>query len=352
MNRLLQFPGAIAYLAVVFLNAFVDLGHKITIQNTVFKVYEGDLQIILTAIVNGLILLPFILLFSPAGYIADRYPKNTVMRLSAWVAVGITLAITFCYYQGFFWAAFAMTFLLAVQSAIYSPAKYGYIKGLFGKDRLGEANGLVQAVTIVAILLGTFFFSILFERFYPVDAADTSAVMGAVAPLGWVLVAVSLIELAMAYRLPEQAVDSHKASLSGRDYFSVKLAAKSIEPLLSNSVIKRSVIGLAVFWSVGQVLLAAFPAFAKSHLAVENTVVIQGILAATGMGIAIGSSLGGALVTGLYRNRFKSCRCGGYQCRPVDFATVGFDPVARGEFPVYWRDGRAVYCAPECPDSI
>ena len=61
--------GVINYLGVVFLNAFTDLGHKIIIQNTIFKVYDGDLQIILTSIVNALILLPFILMFSPSGFL-------------------------------------------------------------------------------------------------------------------------------------------------------------------------------------------------------------------------------------------------------------------------------------------
>ncbi len=31
-----------------------------------------------------------------------------------------------------------MTLLLAIQSAIYSPAKYGFIKEFFGKQRLGK----------------------------------------------------------------------------------------------------------------------------------------------------------------------------------------------------------------------
>ena len=64
MIRIFQIVGAMNYLLVVFLNAFTDLGHKIIIQNTIFKVYDGDTQIVLTAIVNGLILLPFILMFS------------------------------------------------------------------------------------------------------------------------------------------------------------------------------------------------------------------------------------------------------------------------------------------------
>ena len=87
MMQLFRIAGFLPYVAMVFLNAFVDLGHKIIIQNTLFKAYDGDTQIILTAIVNSLILLPFVLLFTPSGYLADKFPKDTVMRVSAWAAV-------------------------------------------------------------------------------------------------------------------------------------------------------------------------------------------------------------------------------------------------------------------------
>lgn len=292
MNKLFKVPGALPYLAVVFLNAFVDLGHKITIQNTLFKVYDGNTQIILTAIVNGLILLPFILLFSPAGFIGDRYPKNVVMRNAAWAAVAITTGITLCYYQGWFWPAFALTFLLAIQSAIYSPAKYGYIKELFGKERLAEANGLIQATTIIAILLGTFAFSIIFEQLFPAGATINTGLI-AIAPIGWLLIANSLLELVLAYRLPQLDEGNPNDTFSTRDYLTGKSVRSNIQPISRNRVIRLAVIGLAVFWSVGQVMLAAFPAFAKETLQVSNTVVIQGILAATGIGIAIGSTLAG-----------------------------------------------------------
>ena len=153
MIYLFKFKGFLPYVCMLFLNAFIDLGHKIVIQNTVFKIYDGQQQIILTAIVNALILLPFILLISPAGFCSDKYPKNKVMRISAWVAVILTLCITLFYYLGWFWPAFTMTFMLALQSAFYSPAKYGYIKELVGKDHLASANGVVQASTTIAILV-------------------------------------------------------------------------------------------------------------------------------------------------------------------------------------------------------
>ena len=62
MDKLFKLTGFIPFILIIFLNAYVDLGHKILIQNMVFKIYDGQTQIILTAIVNGLILLPFVLL--------------------------------------------------------------------------------------------------------------------------------------------------------------------------------------------------------------------------------------------------------------------------------------------------
>lgn len=55
----LKIYGLIPFLLIAFINAFVDLGHKIIIQNTIYKAYEGSEQLFLNAIVNALILLPF-----------------------------------------------------------------------------------------------------------------------------------------------------------------------------------------------------------------------------------------------------------------------------------------------------
>lgn len=90
MTKLLGIRGFLPYTVMLFINALVDLGHKIIIQNTVFKIYDGQHQVILTAILNGLILLPYIVLFSPAGFLSDKYPKQQVMRYSAMAYAGIS----------------------------------------------------------------------------------------------------------------------------------------------------------------------------------------------------------------------------------------------------------------------
>lgn len=298
MKSLFKFSGAIPYLIAVFLNAAVDLGHKIILQNSLFKLYDGSEQVLLTALVNALILLPFILLLSPAGFISDRFAKNKVLRFTAWLAVGLTCLITLFYYMGWFWLAFATTFLLAAQSAIYSPAKYSYLKLLFGKGRLAEANGLAQAVSIIAILAGTFLFSIFFEAAYTKDATTANAVIRAIAPAGWALVIASVVELWMCYRLPELDTTSEDRVFPKKDYLTGQMTRRNIRVLSSRQGLWLCVLGLSMFWGLGQVLLATYPAYAKEALNITNTILIQGTLAATGIGIAIGAAFAGHVSRG------------------------------------------------------
>ncbi|TFH11900.1 MAG: acyl-[ACP]--phospholipid O-acyltransferase [Nitrosomonadales bacterium] len=294
MDKLFKLTGFIPFILIIFLNAFVDLGHKILIQNTVFKVYDGQTQIILTAIVNSLILLPFILLFSPAGFLSDKYQKPMIMKVSAAVAVGLTLLITLSYYLGWFHFSFAMTFLLATQSALYSPAKYGYIKELTGKEQLAATNAVVQAVTIVAILFGILAFSVFFERILAgVSYGNESQLLQAFAPLGWILVICASLEFIFAMRLPAREATATEQHFDLKQYSKGLYLRDNLNKILTNRTIWLSIVGLSVFWGISQVVLATFPAFAKETLGVNNAAVIQGMLACSGFGIIIGSLLAG-----------------------------------------------------------
>ena len=298
MKSLFRYAGAIPYLIAVFLNATIDLGHKIVLQNSLFKLYDGSQQVLLTAVVNGLILLPFILLLSPSGFISDRFAKHHVLRGTAWAALGLTCLITCFYYLGWFWLAFTTTFLLAAQSAIYSPAKYSYLKLVFGKERLAEGNGLVQSITIIAILAGTFLFSILFEMCFPEDATSANEVIRAMAPAGWALITAAFIELILCYRLPALDEGSKDKTFLPKDYFSGKLTKNSLSVIADHRNLRLSILGLSMFWGLGQVLLASYPAYAKEFIGVTNTIMIQGTLACTGIGIALGSLLAGKVSRG------------------------------------------------------
>ncbi len=296
MKSLFSIAGFMSYIVIILLNAMTDLGHKIILQNTIFKAYEGSELIILTAIVNALILLPFIFLFSPAGFVADKYPKTKVIEYASLAAVFITTLILFSYYMGWFWIAFSLTFVLAAQSAIYSPAKYGLIKEMTGNDKLAQANALVQAITIVAILLGAVIFSIFFENLLQDASTDPSQILTYIAPVGYLLIAASTIEYLLAKHLVRvfKAVETDDSmTFEPKSYKNLSYVKSNILVLREQQSIWLSIIGLSVLWGVSQVVLAIFGEHLKSTLGITNTITAQGLLSLAGVGIIFGSIMAG-----------------------------------------------------------
>ncbi|MEA2112165.1 MAG: MFS transporter [Campylobacterota bacterium] len=290
-KRLNSIEGFIPYIAVLFINAFTDLGHKIIIQNSVFKLYDERLQIILTAFLSALVLLPFIMLFSPSGFLSDKYPKHTIMKYSSLAAVVITLGITLSYYLGLFYLAFFFTFLLSTQSAIFSPAKYGYIKELVGESRITMGNAVVQAVTTVAILGGILFYTVLFENALTDEFATASDILQQIAPIGWLLVISSLFEYYLTLRLPNRQIAPSKKRFNFKKYKNGYYLRKNLRVIMRKRKIVIAIVALSLFWSISQVVLAIFGAYAKTQLHVDNAIMVQGMMALAGIGIIVGSFL-------------------------------------------------------------
>ena len=294
--KLLRTAGFLPYLAIAFLNAGVDLAHKITIQNVLLKSFEGDTLVILTALINAMILLPFIFLFSPAAFINDKFSRTKVIRLSALAAVGISALICLCYAIGEFYMAFALTLLLAAQSAVYSPAKYSIIKSIVGTEQLGMANGIIQALTIIAILFSSFAFSFFFESHY-IASNDPNVVLQSVWEIGIALIAFSALEAYFAFKIPffPQTAEFSEQKFSAKQYASLHYLKENIRTLRQNKNIWLSVIGLSLFWGVSQVIVAAFPAHYKAIFHADNAIVIQAILAVSGLGLILGSYVAGKM---------------------------------------------------------
>ena len=294
--KLLRTAGFLPYLAIAFLNAGVDLAHKITIQNVLLKSFDGDTLVILTALINAMILLPFIFLFSPAAFINDKFSRTKVIRLSALAAVGISALICSCYAIGEFYMAFALTLLLAAQSAVYSPAKYSIIKSIVGTEQLGMANGIIQALTIIAILFSSFAFSFFFESHY-IASNDPNVVLQSVWGIGIALIAFSVLEAYFAFKIPffPQTAELSEEKFSAKQYASLHYLKENIRTLRQNKNIWLSVIGLSLFWGVSQVIVAAFPAHYKAIFHADNAIVIQAILAVSGLGLILGSYVAGKM---------------------------------------------------------
>lgn len=98
--------------------------------------------------------LPFVLLGPLTGALADRVSKTRIVRAANLLEVLVMGCGTVALFQRSFDALLATLLLMGAQSALFGPAKYGIIKDLSGAARLAHANAVVQASTMIAILLG------------------------------------------------------------------------------------------------------------------------------------------------------------------------------------------------------
>ncbi len=314
MKNTLKIKGFVPFLAVLVFNAMVDIGHKITIQNILIKSYSGDELIVLSALINSLILIPFVLLFSPSGYISDRFQKSIIVKYSALFGLFLSTLAVVSYFLGLFWFAFFLTFVLALQSAIYSPAKYGLIRELVGSKNLSSANGIVQALTISAILGSGLIFSLLFEMLFK-SASTPDEILVQVAPLGFLLLLFSTLETLLAWQIPSNYTPKSKKKFYLSKYLKLIYLKENFQTLKKDRNILLSIIGLSIFWGVSQIIVAIFPAHYKAILLDDNTIIIQAILMLSAVGLIIGSLIYG-------RSRTHHIELGGVMVGGFGMATA------------------------------
>ena len=288
-----------AFLFVVFCNAVVDVSHKVLLQNIAFKIFDGSEQVVWISIINAMIIIPFLLLFTISGFLSDKYNKKDILVYGAVSSFVLSVLMIFSYMSGNFYLAMINLILLAVQSAIYSPAKFGIIMDIYGKKNLARGNSALQSVSIIAILFGIASGSYFFEIYYISNALEALStkeqLLDAILPLTYYIAPVALLEMLASLFILRIVKTSYTSNtnleLNKKELFQGKLLKKNIQTIYSNNIIFLSVMGLSVFWGISQGLMAVFPSFAKQYLGVSDVFVINGVIAASGVGIAIGAAM-------------------------------------------------------------
>jgi acyl-[acyl-carrier-protein]-phospholipid O-acyltransferase / long-chain-fatty-acid--[acyl-carrier-protein] ligase len=213
-----------------------------------------------------------------AGVLSDRLSKRTVIicMKGAEVALmgGATVALWMNPAGGL--AALVLLGLMGVQSALFSPAKYGILAEILPHDRLSAGNGLLEMWTFFAIIAGTAAAGVL------LDAAG-AATWG----IALMLTALSAAGLAAAFAVPRvpaaRAEGGLAQTLSG--------AASAIR---GDRVLMMAVIGNVVFWTLAGLVGQNILVFAKIVLGLSDSA--SGLpLAVMAVGIGLGSVAAGRL---------------------------------------------------------
>jgi acyl-[acyl-carrier-protein]-phospholipid O-acyltransferase/long-chain-fatty-acid--[acyl-carrier-protein] ligase len=289
MQKLWRQPGFARLNAVSFLNAWVALGHIITVQNTIFAVYDGPPQVALTGLVSMIVLLPYVFMMGPAGRWSDTLPKGRVLEVAAGIGIGLLALITLSYALGWFWLALGLTLPLAIQTAVFAPARFGYLREGVPTDLLTRGNGVLQAVIVVSMLFTMFVHSLLFDlQRAGRTTADPGEIIAWMTPIGGLLLTVMLVEWWIARPMAGlgQGAASERIAVSG-----MAIVREGMGRLFGDPVILGCTLGLSAFWALAQGLIAIYPSWAEDTLGVVYVTQVQMTVASAGIGVVIGSML-------------------------------------------------------------
>lgn len=120
--------------------------------------------------------LPFILLSGYAGQFADRNSKRYVSVLVKVAEIPIALLALVGFWTGSLWITLGSLVALTCQSAFFGPAKYGMIPELVDSRDLSRANGTINMMTNIAVIVGTLAAGIIADKYSPLtNARDISS---------------------------------------------------------------------------------------------------------------------------------------------------------------------------------
>lgn len=139
-----------------FIGAFNDNAFKIIVSFLAIKLLvspQDASQFI--SLLSFIFILPYVILSPYAGILSDRFPKRSIIIAMEGVEVMNMLLAYFALVSGNLWFLCGVLFLLMVQSAFLSPAKYGILPEILNEQELSRGNGFIQMWTFVAIISGT-----------------------------------------------------------------------------------------------------------------------------------------------------------------------------------------------------
>jgi acyl-[acyl-carrier-protein]-phospholipid O-acyltransferase/long-chain-fatty-acid--[acyl-carrier-protein] ligase len=231
-----------------------------------------------TAIAQIVLMVPLMLASLPAGVLADRAGKRSIIVGTKAAELGLmalgTLVLVLSPSGG--WPALAVLAMLGVQAALYSPARYGILPEVLPHEDLSRGNGLIEMASNIALIAGTVAAGPLFQM-----------TRGNPWPAGLVLMILSAVGLAAATTLPEVPRARSEGGLK-------KTIGMAIETIRADRVLRLSVVGQVIVWSIASLVPSPLLPYGMITLGLEP---FEANLpaAALGIGVGVGCYLAGRI---------------------------------------------------------
>lgn len=267
-----------------FLGAFHDNVFKsafvVMVLNMTLKEENASM---LTTAASGVFILPFLLFSALAGQLADKYPKDQIIRMVKVAEICIAMLGGLSLVLGSIPLAFLALFALGTHSAFFGPSKYSILPQLLEKAELIGGNALVNTGTFLAILTGT----IIGTVFVTV-------------PGGPVIISAFLLGSSVFGYLSARMI-LPAPSMSPGITVNFNPVTETIDILRHTFAQKpnivRCILGISWFWFLGGMFMAQLPNYTKEVLG-ANEHVLSLFLVLFSIGIAIGGLINNRLLKG------------------------------------------------------
>src|SRR3989344_5215922 len=266
--------------ATQFLGALNDNVFKLLVIYLLINLKGPSAANSILSLAGAIFVIPFLLFSSGAGVVADRISKRTIIVFTKAFEVCIMLfgmlAISLRWEVGVYTALF----LMATQSAIFGPSKYGIIPELVETKMVSKANGSLTSFTYLAIILGTFLASFLTDVSHK-NFVFTSSFCVFIAVIGL------LTSLGISRTEPQRSAKNINPFFLYEIYQTLKISWK-VPHLIT------AIFGSAFFLFIGAFAQLNIIPFAIQSLHLSE---VGGgyLFLATAVGIAIGARIAGQL---------------------------------------------------------
>jgi len=232
----------------------------------------------------------YVVLAPMVGAFADALPKGTVMLISN------TIKIVGCVLMLFGLEPLFAYAIVGLGAAAYSPAKYGILTELLPNSQLVKANGWIEGLTILSIILGVLLGGQLLGRAvsghllaFDVPIIDTGITT---APEAAVAVIVALYIVAALFNLRIPRTDAPLQPLAKNVGVLVRDFSNCNARLWNDKLGQISLATTTLFWGVSgnlRIIVFAWAAAALSYTTTQASALVGVVAIGTAAGAIVAS---------------------------------------------------------------
>lgn len=273
----------LSFLAAQFLGAFNDNAFKLVVSLASLSfILDPAKQQSYLAMTSALAILPFLLFSGYAGYFADRYAKSNVLRISKAAEILAMGAALLVFMSGQNISHLLITlFLLALHSAFFSPSKYGILPEILSAEDLPKANGYLNMLTFVAIILGSLSGATLWGMFKHTPEM-----------IGVILTCIAVLGTVLCLFVPQSPRGNPQKRFNLNPFAEI---AHGVARARNSRIILASMFGSAMFWMLGGLIYLSLILLGKAQLGLSESAA-GSLFAFLASGIAAGSLAAGLIV--------------------------------------------------------